>query len=136
MVTQKQVLEAIDLSQDIDIYKDEEKKQIVIPEASTKNDYEFARANLYEILNNGNDALEKLIKIASTAESARAFEVVAILIEKLTNSNKELLNLAEKKKDLEKEDLHSNEDNGSNHTTMTTADLLKQIKDVDYEEQQ
>ena len=103
----------------------------VIPaiKAEKNNDYEYARTNLYNIIEKGNDALEHIVDIAKQSESARAFEVVANLIKTMADTNKDLLNLAKQKKELEKEDVPEQKNITNNNLVLTSADLLKMIKD-------
>ena len=66
-------------------------------------DFQYARENLYNLIERGQDGLEELIEIAKQSEHPRAFEVVGQLIGKLTDTNKELLNLHKTKKDIQAE---------------------------------
>lgn len=65
-----------------------------------QSDYEFARQNLYDLIENGSSALEALVNIASVSESPRAFEVVSNLMKTLTDANKDLLEIQTKVKKL------------------------------------
>ena len=44
------------------------------------NDFQYARENLYDIIEKGRDAMEELLEIAKSEESPRAFEVFGQLI--------------------------------------------------------
>ena len=57
------------------------------------SDFQYARENLYNLIERGQDGLEELLEIAKQSEHPRAFEVVGQMIDKLTTTNKELLNL-------------------------------------------
>ena len=95
-----------------------------------ENDYEYARNNLYDIIDKGTSALEDMVDIARQSESPRAFEVVTNLIKTLAETNKDLLELAKKQKELDKK-----EDSGDPRTVNnnlfvgSSAELLKMIKD-------
>ena len=97
--------------------------------AQKNDDYEYARRNLYDIIEKGNDALEHIVDIAKQSESARAFEVVTNLIKTMAETNKDLLALAKTKKDLEKIDTPEQKNITNNNLVLTSADLLKMIKD-------
>lgn len=104
----------------------------IIPaiKAQNNNDYEYARQNLYDIIEKGNDALEHIVDIAKQSESARAFEVVTNLIKTMAETNKDLLNLAKVKKDLEKSDMIPDKQVTNNNLFVgSSAELLKMIKD-------
>ena len=97
--------------------------------AQKNDDYEYARQNLYDIIEKGQNALEDIIDIAKQSESARAFEVATNLIKTMAEANKDLLNLAKAKKDLEKDDSVPDKQVTNNNLVVTSADLLKMIKD-------
>jgi hypothetical protein len=98
--------------------------------AEKNNDYEYARTNLYNIIEKGQDALEHIVDIAKQSESARAFEVVANLIKTMAETNKDLLSLAKQKKELEKqEDTPEKNITNNNLFVGSSAELLKMIKD-------
>lgn len=98
--------------------------------AQNSNDYEYARSNLYNIIEKGQDALEHIVDIAKQSESARAFEVAANLIKTMAETNKDLLNLAKTKKDLEKnDDVPEKQVTNNNLFVGSSAELLKMIKD-------
>ena len=97
--------------------------------AQKNDDYEYARQNLYDIIEKGQNALEDIIDIAKQSESARAFEVATNLIKTMAEANKDLLNLAKVKKDLDKEDVPEQKNITNNNLVLTSADLLKMIKD-------
>ena len=66
-------------------------------------DFQYARENLYNLIERGQDGLEELLEIAKQSEHPRAFEVVGQMIDELTTTNKELLNLHKTKKDIQTE---------------------------------
>ena len=89
-------------------------------------DFQYARENLYNLIERGQDGLEELLEIAKQSEHPRAFEVVGQMIDKLTTTNKELLNLHKTKKDIKT-------DRGPTNVTNalyvgSTADLQKMLK--------
>jgi Terminase DNA packaging enzyme len=98
--------------------------------AQKNDDYEYARRNLYDIIEKGNDALEHIVDIAKQSESARAFEVVTNLIKTMAETNKDLLQLAKVQKDLEKDDSVPDKNVTNNNLFVgSSAELLKMIKD-------
>jgi hypothetical protein len=99
-----------------------------IIKAEKNDDYEYARKNLYAIIEKGQDALEDIMDIAKQSESARAYEVVTNLIKTMAETNKDLMNLAKAKKELEKVDTPEQKNITNNNLVLTSADLLKMIK--------
>jgi len=101
---------------------------IPLIKAEKNDDYEYARGNLYKIIEKGQDALEDMIDVAKQSESPRAYEVVTNLIKTMAETNKDLLNLAKAKKELEKVDTPEQKNITNNNLVLTSADLLKMIK--------
>jgi|TARA_B100000287_G_scaffold122227_1_gene114062 hypothetical protein len=91
-----------------------------------ETDFQYARENLYNLIERGQDGLDELIEIAKQSEHPRAFEVVGQLIGKLTDTNKELLNLHKTKKDITTESTPKTVSN--NLFVGSTAELQKFLK--------
>ena len=90
-------------------------------------DFQYARENLYNLIERGQDGLEELLEIAKQSEHPRAFEVVGQMIDKLTTTNKELLNLHKVKKDIKTE--KGGPTNVTNALFVgSTAELQKMLK--------
>ena len=85
-----------------DVTKTEKVKPLVNGQED-ETDFQYARENLYNLIERGQDGLEELLEIAKQSQHPRAFEVVGQMIDKLTNTNKELLNLHKTKKDIQAE---------------------------------
>ena len=92
-------------------------------------DFQYARENLYNLIERGQDGLEELLEIAKQSEHPRAFEVVGQMIDKLTTTNKELLNLHKTKKDIKTEKGPTNVTNAL--YVGSTAELQKMLKGKD-----
>jgi hypothetical protein len=67
------------------------------------SDYDFSRDQYHNLITKGNDALDELLAVAKESESARAYEVTAMLIRNLSDTTKELLQLQKTKKEIEKD---------------------------------
>ena len=67
------------------------------------SDYDFSRDQYHTLVTKGNDALDELLAVAKESESARAYEVAAMLIRNLSDTTKELLELQKTKKEIEKD---------------------------------
>jgi hypothetical protein len=65
-------------------------------EKDIKNDYDYARENYYNLVENGNVALEDLIELAKQSEHPRAYEVVGQMIKTLGDTTSQLTILHEK----------------------------------------
>ena len=110
-------------------------KDVEVLKPDTKNDdiesdYRYARENLYNAIERGSDALEELVEIAKQSQSPRAFEIVGQMIKTLTDSNKDLLEIQKKVKDLKREEKSKGPNNVTNALFVgNTAELQKMLKD-------
>lgn len=91
------------------------------------NDYQYARENLYDVIEKGTDALNTLVDLANQSQSPRAFEVVSTLIKTLSDTNKDLLEVQSKLKKLREDEAPKNVTNAL--FIGNTAELQKLIKD-------
>ena len=95
-------LELVDEPQKNDVQVIDSVIPIVINGDDTKeNDFQYARENLYDIIEKGRDAMEELLEIAKAEESPRAFEVFGQLLKSMTDSQETLMDLHQKKQKLE-----------------------------------
>ena len=106
-----------------------ERKKVKVP-TDVQDDYKYARNNLYDVIDKGNEALDYLLELAKASEHPRAFEVVGQITKTLVDANNNLLDLQKKIKDLSK-----NEDKPQNVTNSlfvgSTDELLKLLKNKD-----
>lgn len=101
---------------------------------SAKEDFTFARANIHEVIENGNDAIAKLAVIADQSQNPRAFEVLAKLMDSVVGASKQLLELQRDIREIDKVDVPKDED-ARKHVTNnlfvgSTAELQKMIEDM------
>jgi hypothetical protein len=100
---------------------------------SARSDFEAARANLYEVIQTGQEAMEKLSEIASQSQHPRAFEVLAKLMDTMVNTNKELLQLQTKIREIDSADTPMNEKAQTINNNLfvgSTAELQKVLKEM------
>ena len=94
-------------------------------------DYEYARENLKLFIEQGKVAMENIIFLAKEGESPRAYEVVGQLIKTLSDTNKDLLDLGKKVKDLKSKKDDSQQPSSQHITNAlfvgSTAELQKLI---------
>jgi hypothetical protein len=100
---------------------------------SAKNDFEMARSNIHEVIQNGVFAMEKLSQIADSSQHPRAFEVLAKLMDTMLQANKDLMALQKNIREISASDAPTNE----NAKTVTnnlfvgsTTELQKVIEDM------
>lgn len=97
---------------------------------SAKNDFNLARANIHEVIQNGSHAIERLSQIADSSQHPRAFEVLAKLMDTVLQANKDLLELQKKIREIDAADAPMNEQAKSvtnNLFVGSTAELQKVI---------
>ena len=94
------------------------------------SDYDFSRDQYHTLVNKGNEALDELLAVAKESESARAYEVAAMLIRNLSDTTKELLQLQKTKKEIEKDvkDPHTVNNSLFIGSTKELQDLLLENK--------
>ena len=87
-----------------------------VPAEITDDDYEYARNNLKGLIENGKEVMQNIMYVAKESESPRSYEVVGQLIKTLAETNKDLLDLAKKSKEL-----RSDKEEKSGDTNITNA---------------
>jgi hypothetical protein len=108
--------------------------QEILPKAKKEpidsvTDYQYARGNMINILEKGNQALDGMLDVADQSQHPRAYEVVATLIKTLADANKDLIELAKKTKELEKIDgVESPQTINNNLFVGSTVELQKLLK--------
>ena len=99
-------------------------------------DYEYARQNIYGVIETGANALDQLAQVAAQTQHPRAFEVLANLVKTMVEANKDLLNLRKTKLEIEKASGESMNDSMGGHKVQnnlfvgSTAELQKFLKDM------
>jgi hypothetical protein len=94
------------------------------------DDYEFARRNLYDIIERGQEALTDMIDFAKQAQHPRAYEVVGSLINNLVDANQKLLHLSKQVKDITAKAPTEDDKKTINNNLFvgSTAELQKLLK--------
>ena len=98
--------------------------------ADSEKDYGYTRAQLYNLIDKGQEALNGILDVAQQSESPRAYEVAGQLIKNVADTTDKLLDLQQKMKKLDEDDIKSPK-NVTNNNTMfigSTADLQKILK--------
>lgn len=65
------------------------------------NDYEYARQNIYGVIETGANALDELAQVAAQSQHPRAYEVLTNLVKTLVDANKSLMDLRKAKAELD-----------------------------------
>ena len=101
-------------------------------ESDKDTDFQYARENMYHIIERGRDAMDELLEIAKAEESPRAFEVFGQLLKNMTDSQEKLMELHQKKQKMESDGDRQEVTRAQNVTNAlfvgSTAELLKLVK--------
>ncbi len=125
MDTSSQNLDVIANSLDLQPIEDNKKAA----QDTIVDDYEYARGNMIAVIEKGQEALSGILDVAGMSQHPRSYEVVATLVKAVADANKDLLELAKKRKDLEKVENGGPQTVNNNLYLGSTADLLKLLKD-------
>ena len=121
--------EAIDkaLSVKAEIVKEKPKIQKQVQDDPTK-DYEYSRAQFYNLIEKGQEAVDGILDVAGDSQHPRAYEVAGQLIKHIADTTDKLVDLQKKMKDLDED--KSGPKNVTNNSMFvgSTADLQKMLK--------
>jgi len=111
------------------IKKPPERKMVESNTNDLNTDYKYARENIYNIIERGQDAIEDLLQDARDSGNARMFEVVGQLIKTVGEQNQNLLNVHKQVKDITQETTASPNSVTNALFIGSTAELQKMLKD-------
>ncbi len=97
-----------------------------------KKDYQYARAQLYDIVEKMQESLNDAMDVAAESQHPRAFEVVFNGAKNAADVVDKIADLHKKMKDLEVEEQKVQQTNVQNNVYMSgsTEDLLKMLKEA------
>tara|TARA_B100000214_G_scaffold70026_1_gene46746 strand:+ start:603 stop:1040 length:438 start_codon:yes stop_codon:yes gene_type:complete len=103
---------------------------------STKNitddvekDYEYTRANLYSLIEKGQESLNGIMELAGESASPRAYEVAGQIIKSVADTTDKLMELQKKVKEVDEEKTKTTNNVTNNAVFVgSTSDLSKMIK--------
>ena len=110
-----------------------EDKPVTIHQSTEENpDAHYSRANYYNLIEKGNEALDGILEVARESQHPRAYEVAANMIKNLSDVTEKLMILQKQQKDLmPKEQQAVNPTNINVDKAVfvgSTTELLKQLK--------
>lgn len=99
-------------------------------EELAKQDFEEARKNIKDILDQGSSVFDRFTAVAMRSEKARDFEVIAKLMDSLVDANHKLIELHEKRRGLVPDEEPKTQENITNNTLVvgSAAELLEMIE--------
>ncbi len=95
-----------------------------------QKDYEYTRANLYSLVEKGQEALNGILEVAGEGGSARAYEVAGQIIKSVADTTDKLVDLQKKVKDIEDDSDKPKASNVTNNALFvgSTSELSKMLK--------
>ena len=122
--------EALNIS-DSDIVptkKETLKKEDTPKKNEVEKDYEYSRANLYSIIEKGQEAINGIMEVAGESASPRAYEVAGQLIKSVADTTDKLMDLQKKVKDVNEDAPKTNNVTNNALFVGSTSELSKMLK--------
>ena len=94
-----------------------------------QKDYEYTRANLYSLIEKGQESLNGIMELAGESASPRSYEVAGQIIKSVADTTDKLMELQKKVKEID-EDNHKTTNNVTNNAVFvgSTSELSKMLK--------
>ena len=123
-------IEPLNVESSVVEIKDVENEPLIKPIKSDdiKRDYEYTRANLYSLIEKGQEAIDNIMDLAQQSDSPRAYEVAGQLIKSVGDVTDKLIDLQHKMKKLKEEDIKGPSTVNNSVFIGSTADLQKLLK--------
>ena len=93
-----------------------------------EKDYEYSRANLYSIIEKGQEAINGIMEVAGESASPRAYEVAGQLIKSVADTTDKLMDLQKKIKDVNEDVPKANNVTNNALFVGSTSELSKMLK--------
>ena len=92
-------------------------------------DYQYTRANLYSLIEKGQESLNGIMELAGESASPRAYEVAGQIIKSVADTTDKLMELQKKVKEVDEEKANTTNNVTNNAVFVgSTSDLSKMIK--------
>ena len=92
-------------------------------------DYDYTRANLYSLIEKGQESLNGIMELAGESASPRAYEVAGQIIKSVADTTDKLMELQKKVKEVDEEKSKTTNNVTNNAVFVgSTSDLSKMIK--------
>jgi hypothetical protein len=83
----------------------------ITQQESPDKDFDYAKRNMYDIIEKSKVALDGIMKVASEGDSPRAYEVVTQMLKTMSDINKDLIDLEKIKNEANKTTIKSTTNN-------------------------
>ncbi len=112
----------------VPIKKESPKKDNIVKINEIEKDYEYTRANLYSIIEKGQEAINGIMEVAGESASPRAYEVAGQLIKSVADTTDKLMDLQKKIKDVNEDSPKTNNVTNNALFVGSTSELSKMLK--------
>lgn len=116
----------------VPVVSDKSDKPITIHQSEEENpDAHYSRANYYNLIEKGNEALDGILEVAKESQHPRAYEVAANMIKNLSDVTEKLMILQKQQQELKPKDEQATQTNINVDKAVfvgSTAELLRQLK--------
>ena len=112
----------------VPIKKESPKKDDLVKINEIEKDYEYTRANLYSIIEKGQEAINGIMEVAGESASPRAYEVAGQLIKSVADTTDKLMDLQKKIKDVNEDSPKTNNVTNNALFVGSTSELSKMLK--------
>ena len=94
-----------------------------------QKDYEYTRANLYSLIEKGQESLNGIMELAGESASPRAYEVAGQIIKSVADTTDKLMELQKKVKEIDEENVKTTNNVTNNAVFVgSTTELQKLLK--------
>ena len=128
--------EALNIESNIDVSNTPEngcvkrKDQLKNISDDVEKDYDYTRANLYSLIEKGQESLNGIMELAGESASPRAYEVAGQIIKSVADTTDKLMELQKKVKEVDDEKAKGPSQVTNNAVFVgSTSDLSKMLKD-------
>jgi len=124
--------DAIDKALDVKSEIVREKKRIAKRSSEQDDptkDYEYSRAQLYDLVEKGQEAVNGILDVCQDSQHPRAYEVAGQLIKHVADTTDKLVDLQRKMKELDEDKSPKSVTNNAMFVG-STSDLQKMLKDM------
>ena len=120
--------EALNIESNIEVSKDT--KPVKSASDDIEKDYDYTRANLYSLIEKGQESLNGIMELAGESASPRAYEVAGQIIKSVADTTDKLMELQKKVKEVDEEKAKGPSTVTNNAVFVgSTSDLSKMLKD-------
>ena len=94
-----------------------------------EKDYDYTRANLYSLIEKGQESLNGIMELAGESASPRAYEVAGQILKSVADTTDKLMELQKRVKEVDEEKGKPTQVTNNAVFVGSTSDLSKMLKD-------